>query len=35
MDVAEQIAKDAQPIDNNGTIPADQQPVIERVTVLD
>ena len=35
MDVAEQIAKDARPIDNNGTIPADQQPVIERVTVLD
>ena len=35
MDVAEQIAKDAKPIDNNGTIPADQQPVIERVTVLD
>ncbi len=35
MDVAEQIAKDARPIDNNGTIPADQQPVIERITVLD
>ena len=35
MDVAEQIAKDAKPIDNNGTIPADQQPVIERITVLD
>ena len=35
MDVAEQIAKDAKPIDNNGTIPADQQPVIECVTVLD
>ena len=35
MDVVEQIAKDAKPIDNNGTIPADQQPVIERVTVLD
>ena len=35
MEVAEQIAKDAKPIDNNGTIPADQQPVIERVTVLD
>ena len=35
MDVAEQIAKDAKPIDNNGTIPADQQPVIERINVLD
>ena len=35
MEVAEQIAKDAKPIDNNGTIPANQQPVIERITVLD
>ena len=35
MEIAEQIAKDAKPIDNNGPIPADQQPVIERVTVLD
>ena len=35
MEIAEQIAKDAKPIDNNGTIPADQQPVIERITVLD
>ena len=35
MEIAEQIAKDAKPIDNNGTIPANQQPVIERITVLD
>ena len=35
MDVVEQIAGDARPIDSNGTIPADQQPVMERVTVLD
>ncbi len=35
MELLEQIAKDARPIDNNGTIPAAQQPVIERITVLD
>ncbi|MBQ3263113.1 MAG: peptidylprolyl isomerase [Oscillospiraceae bacterium] len=35
MEVAEQIARDAKPVDNNGTIPSDQQPVIERITVLD
>ena len=35
MEILEQIAKDARPIDNNGTIPAAQQPVIERITVLD
>ncbi len=35
MEILEQIAKDARPVDNNGTIPADQQPVIESVVVLD
>ncbi len=30
MEVAEQIAKDARPIDSNGTIPPEQQPVIEK-----
>ena len=35
MEILEQIAKDARPIDNNGTIPPEQQPVIERITVLD
>ena len=30
-----QIAADARPVDNNGTIPAAQQPVIESVTVVD
>ncbi len=35
MDVAEQIAKDAQPVDNNGTIPAAQQPVIEQIVIAD
>jgi peptidyl-prolyl cis-trans isomerase B (cyclophilin B) len=35
MEIVEQIAKDARPIDNNGTIPADQQPVIESIKVID
>ncbi|MBQ6928479.1 MAG: peptidylprolyl isomerase [Oscillospiraceae bacterium] len=35
MEIAEQIAKDAKPIDNNGTIPAAQQPVIERIVITD
>lgn len=35
MDVVDAIAADAQPTDGNGTIPADQQPIIESVKVLD
>ena len=35
MEIAEQIAKDARPIDNNGTVPAAQQPVIESIVILD
>ena len=35
MDVVEQIARDARPIDNNGTIPPEEQPVIESIVVLD
>ena len=35
MEIAEQIAKDAKPVDNNGTIPADQQPVIESIVITD
>ena len=35
MEIAEQIAKDAKPTDANGTIPADQQPVIEHIEILD
>ena len=35
MEIAEQIAKDARPIDNNGSIPADQQPVIESIVIVD
>ena len=33
--IALQIARDAKPIDNNGTIPADRQPVIESIKVID
>ena len=35
MDVVDRIAEDAQPTDNNGTIPKDQQPVIKKVTVVE
>ena len=35
MELVEQIAKDARPIDNNGTIPRDQQPVIESIVITD
>ena len=35
MEVVDQIAKDAKPIDNNGTIPSAQQPVINSVTIED
>lgn len=35
MEVAEKIAKDADPIDNNGTIPPEAQPVMESVRVID
>ena len=35
MEIAEKIAKDARPVDNNGTIPADEQPVIESIVITD
>ena len=35
MDVAEQIAKDADPVDGNGTIPPKAQPVIETIRIID
>ena len=35
MEIAEKIAKDARPVDNNGTIPPEQQPVIESVVITD
>ncbi|MGO4947483.1 peptidylprolyl isomerase [Blautia sp. Sow4_E7] len=35
MDIVDQICKDAKPTDNNGTISADQQPVMTSVTIID
>ncbi len=35
MEVAEKLARDARPVDNNGTIPAEQQPVIESIVITD
>lgn len=33
MDVVDKIAKDAKPTDNNGTITASEQPVINSITL--
>ena len=35
MEIVEQIARDARPVDNNGTIPYDEQPVIESIVMTD
>ena len=35
QDVADKIASDAKPIDNNGTIPKEAQPVITEIKVID
>ena len=35
MEVAEKIAKDAKPIDNNGSVKPDEQPVIESIVITD
>ena len=35
MEIVDQICADAEPVDGNGTIPADKQPVIESVTILE
>ena len=35
MDVVDQICKDAKPTDDNGTIKADEQPVIESIQIKD
>ena len=35
MDIVDAICADAKPIDSNGTIPADQQPVITEIRVID
>ena len=33
MDVVDQVCKAAKPVDNNGTIPAEAQPVIDSITI--
>lgn len=35
MDVVDAVCEAAKPVDNNGTIPAEQQPVIESIKILD
>ena len=35
LDICKKIASDARPIDDNGTIPEDEQPIIESVKVID
>ena len=35
FEIVQKIAKDAKPIDNNGTIPRDEQPVIEKIVITD
>lgn len=35
MDVVDKICTEAKPTDGNGTIPADEQPVITTITILD
>ncbi len=35
MEIVDKICKDANPIDDNGTIPGEEQPVIESITIVD
>lgn len=35
MDIVDKICRSVQPIDNNGTVPADQQPKITAIKVID
>ncbi len=35
MDVVDKVCTEANPVDDNGTIPADEQPVIESIKILD
>ncbi|MBQ2079352.1 MAG: peptidylprolyl isomerase, partial [Erysipelotrichaceae bacterium] len=34
LEIVKKIAKDAKPIDNNGTIPEEEQPIIEKIIVV-
>ncbi len=35
QEIVDQIAKDAKPVDNNGTVPKEEQPVITSIKVID
>lgn len=35
MDIVDKICEDSKPVDDNGTIPAEEQPVIETVKIID
>ena len=35
MEIVDKICRDAKPVDGNGTIPADQQPVIESIRIVE
>lgn len=35
LDICKKIASDARPIDDNGTIPEDEQPIIESIVITD
>ena len=35
QDIVDKIAKDAEPVDNNGTVPKDKQPVITEIVIID
>jgi len=35
LEIIDKICEDAEPTDNNGTIPKDEQPVIEKITITD
>ena len=35
LDICKKIASDSRPIDDNGTIPEDEQPIIESIVITD
>ena len=35
IEIVDEICTSAQPIDNNGTIPAEEQPVIKTITIIE
>ena len=35
IEIVDEICTSAQPIDNNGTIPSEEQPVIKTITIIE